>query len=92
MSTLIIRRYGPLSPLRTRKAVATLLKQFANLYSPAWLSDHGPAESVEDFSERVGLGREYVTRRGDEWARKVVGVNERWLSEIWSASTRVNVG
>lgn len=46
---------------------------------------------MEDFSERVGLGMEYVTRKGDEWARKLVGVNERWLGEIWGASTRVNV-
>lgn len=86
-----IKRYGPLSPLRTKAAVRTLMQRFGNLYNPIWLKEQGSAESVEDFAERVGLGMEYVTRRGEEWALGVVKVGTRWMSEIWEGSTRVNV-
>lgn len=69
----------------------TLLKRFANLYNPLWLAEHGASSSVDEFAERVGLGKEYTTRRGDEWAMKAVGVGEKWLGEIWEGSTRTNV-
>ena len=86
-----IRRYGPLSPYRTKAAVKILLTKFSNLYNPTWLYSQGPAASIEDFAERVGLGREYTTRVGEEWAKTAVGVNQKWMGEIWEGSTRVNV-
>lgn len=87
----VIKRYGPLSPLRLKRAVATLVARFGNLYDPRWLAEHGPAQTIEDFAERVGLGREYTTRRGDEWAKTAVGASERWIGEIMEAGTRANV-
>ena len=80
-----------MSPFRTRNAVKELLNRFANLYHPTWLAEHGPAVDIDDFVERVGLGREYTTRTGDEWALDAVGVGEKWMSEIMEGSTRVNV-
>lgn len=61
------------------------------LYDPVWLSELVAARSIEDFAERVGLGREFTTRWGEEWALSVVGVGERWMGEIMEGSTRVNV-
>lgn len=86
-----IKHYGPLSPLRTKRAVNALLGKFANLYNPVWLSEQGSASSMDDFAERVGLGREYITRKGEEWALGAVKVGVKWMSEIWEGSTRVNV-
>ncbi|EIW73268.1 hypothetical protein M231_03632 [Tremella mesenterica] len=85
-----IRRYGFSSPYRTDKSVKVLLKKFANLYNPLWLAEKGAPSSIEDFAERAGLGKEYTTRWGEEYALKVVGVGEKWESEIWEGSTRVN--
>jgi prenylcysteine oxidase/farnesylcysteine lyase len=90
-SLTALRRYGPLSPFRTQKAISALLVKFANLYNPEWLNQRGAAKNIEEFAERVGLGREYTTRRGDEWATGAVGVNKQWAGEVWDSSTRVNV-
>jgi prenylcysteine oxidase/farnesylcysteine lyase len=84
-------RYGPLSPYRTNSAVAALLKKFALLYNPKFLSEAGAALGVSEMVERVGLGREMTGVRGDEWALKTVGVGERWMGEIMEGSTRTNV-
>ncbi|OWZ79263.1 prenylcysteine oxidase/farnesylcysteine lyase [Cryptococcus neoformans Tu401-1] len=89
-SARALLRYGPLSPFRTRRAVSSLLKKFLRLYDPLWLHDRGVVDSVEDFAEAVGLGREYTTRSGESWAREVVGAGERWVGEVWEGSTRVN--
>ncbi|ORX34627.1 Prenylcysteine lyase-domain-containing protein [Kockovaella imperatae] len=85
-----LRRYGPLSPYRTRKAVGNLLSKFANLYHPTWLAQMGPARDVETFVERVGLGSEYTVRKGAEWATGVLGLGQKWVDEIMEGSTRVN--
>ncbi|WVQ80435.1 hypothetical protein IAT38_002540 [Cryptococcus sp. DSM 104549] len=87
-----IARYGPLSPLRTNRAVSALVKKFTKLYDAKWLRERGVVESVEDFAEKVGLGREVTTRTGEDWARNVVGAGERWVGEIMDGSTRVNYG
>lgn len=84
-------RYGPFSPFRTRRAVSSLLKKFMRLYDPSWLHDRGVMDSVEEFVEAVGLGREYTTRNGDSWAREVVRAGERWIGEVWEGNTRANV-
>jgi len=88
---LALKRYGPLSPYRTNQIVKTLLSRFSNLYDPVWLNKQSAATSIEDFAERVQLGREFTTRWGDEWALKAVGVGKKWMSEIMEGSTRVNV-
>ena len=51
----------------------------------------GAAGSVDEFVERVGLGKELTTRKGSEWATDVVRVGEKWMNEVMEASTRVNV-
>lgn len=48
-------------------------------------------DSVEEFVEAVGLGREYTTRSGESWAREVVRAGERWVGEVWEGNTRANV-
>ncbi|RSH90653.1 hypothetical protein EHS25_001258 [Saitozyma podzolica] len=83
-------RYGPLSPYRTSSAVGSMLKKFSNFYNPKWLIKHGAARSIEEFIDRVELGRDLTTVKGDEWALKTVGVSEKWMGEIMEGSTRVN--
>ncbi|KAK4685297.1 prenylcysteine oxidase / farnesylcysteine lyase, partial [Tremellales sp. Uapishka_1] len=85
-----IRRYGPLSPYRSKQMVARLLAKFANLYDPLWLSEREAARSIEDFAERLGLGTELTMRAADEWAVNTVGVGDKWMGEIMEGSTRVN--
>lgn len=84
-------RYGPLSPYRTNSAVGSLLKKFALLYNPKFLSEAGAAGTVDEMVERVGLGREMTMKGGDRWAMEEVGVGERWMAEIMEGSTRTNV-
>jgi prenylcysteine oxidase / farnesylcysteine lyase len=84
-------RYGPLSPYRTNSAVSGLLKKFALLYNPKFLSEAGAAGTVQEMVERVGLGREMTMRKGQEWALEEVGVGDRWMGEIMEGSTRTNV-
>lgn len=84
-------RYGPLSPYRTSSAVGAMLRKFSNFYNPKWLIKHGAARSIEEFIDRVDLGRDLTTVKGDEWALKTVGVSEKWMGEIMEGSTRVNV-
>lgn len=86
-----LKRYGPMAPYRSGQAVKGLLKKFDQLYNPLWLQEQGAARSVEEFAERVGLGKEMTTRRGDEWATGAAGISERWMSEIMEGSTRCNV-
>ncbi|WVQ64724.1 uncharacterized protein L199_002891 [Kwoniella botswanensis] len=83
-------RYGPLSPYRTKSAVAKLVNNFLKLYDPSHLSQRGPVGGISELAEDLGLGNEYTTRTGDDWAKNVVGVNRKWLGEIWEGSTRVN--
>ena len=85
-----IRRYGPLSPLRTNRAVSALVSRFKNLYNPTFLSKRGVVGSIESFAESIGLGKDLTTRYGIDWA-KGAGMKERWIKEIMEASTRVNV-
>lgn len=68
-----------------------MLKQFAQLYNPKWLLKRGPVRSVEDFAETVGLGAEFTTKTGEDWAMHTVGVGDKWLGEVMEGSTRVNV-
>ncbi|WVW81705.1 hypothetical protein I302_103700 [Kwoniella bestiolae CBS 10118] len=89
-SAKAIWRYGPLSPYRTKAAVSKLVNNFLKLYDPTYLAQRGPRDSIEEFAEGLGLGVEYTTRTGQEWAKKVVGVNSKWLGEIWEGATRVN--
>lgn len=84
-------RYGPLSPYRTSSAVGAMLKKFSNFYNPKWLIKHGAARSIEEFVDRVELGRDITNVKGEEWALKTVGVSEKWMGEIMEGSTRVNV-
>lgn len=86
-----IRRYGPLSPLRTNRAVNALVAKFKNLYNPNFLSKRGIVDSIESFAESIGLGKDLTTRYGTDWA-KGVGMGDKWIKEIMEASTRVNVG
>lgn len=90
-SARALLRYGPLSPFRTRHAISSLLKKFMRLYDPSWLHDRGVTDSIEEFVEAVGLGREYTTRSGESWAREVVRAGERWVGEVWEGNTRTNV-
>ncbi|WWC58035.1 uncharacterized protein I303_100570 [Kwoniella dejecticola CBS 10117] len=83
-------RYGPMSPYRTKSAVSSLVNKFLKLYDPAYLAQRGPVESVENFAESLGLGNEITTRTGEDWAKNVVKVGDKWLGEIWEGSTRVN--
>ena len=85
-----IRRYGPLSPLRTNRAVSALVSKFKNLYNPTYLSKRGVVESIESFAESIGLGKDLTTRYGSDWA-KGAGMKDKWIKEIMEASTRVNV-
>ncbi|ORY25191.1 Prenylcysteine lyase-domain-containing protein [Naematelia encephala] len=85
-----IRRYGFMSPYRSKNAVKALLDRFANLYNPSWLASQGAASSIESFTERVGLGKEMTTRWAGEYARKVLSLGDRWINEIMEGSTRVN--
>ncbi|KAK8845403.1 hypothetical protein IAR55_006116 [Kwoniella newhampshirensis] len=85
-----LMRYGPFSYTRTKSAVADLLKRFERLYDPAWLAQRGRVDSIEDFAETVGLGREFTTRTGEDWAKNVVKVSDRWMGEIMEGGTRVN--
>ena len=80
-----------MSPYRTRKAVGELLNKFSNLYHPTWLNEMGPARSIHEYVERVGLGQEYTTRRGSEWAVSALGLGQKWVDEVMEGSTRVNV-
>lgn len=89
-SARALLRYGPLSPFRTRHAISSLLKKFMRLYDPSWLHDRGVTDSIEEFVEAVGLGREYTTRSGESWAREVVRAGERWVGEVWEGNTRTN--
>ncbi|WVQ94044.1 hypothetical protein IAU59_001122 [Kwoniella sp. CBS 9459] len=83
-------RYGPLSPMRTKSAVKSLVDRFLKLYDPVHMRQRGAVDSVEDFAEDLGLGNEYTTRTGDDWARAVLKVGDKWLYEIMGGSTRVN--
>lgn len=47
-------------------------------------------DSIEQFAQSIGLGKDLTTRYGTDWA-KGVGMKERWIKEIMEASTRVNV-
>ncbi|WVQ76257.1 hypothetical protein IAR50_005922 [Cryptococcus sp. DSM 104548] len=89
-SARAIWRYGPLAPLRTRRAVDKLLLKFKQLYNPKWLRERGPVGSIDEFAERVGLGTELTSRSGESWAKEVLGVGEKWIGEVWEGSTRVN--
>jgi prenylcysteine oxidase/farnesylcysteine lyase len=86
-----LRRYGPTSPYRMKKAVSDLLSKFTRLYDPTWLAQRGVTESVEEFAERLELGNGLTTRFGDDWA-KSLGMGDRWIGEIMEGSTRCNVG
>ncbi|WVF66429.1 hypothetical protein IAT40_001169 [Kwoniella sp. CBS 6097] len=83
-------RYGPLSPMRTKSAVKSLVDRFLRLYDPVWMRQRGAVDSVHDFAENLELGNEYTTRTGQDWAHAVVKVGDKWLYEIMGASTRVN--
>ncbi|WWD22349.1 hypothetical protein CI109_106840 [Kwoniella shandongensis] len=87
-----LMRYGPLSYARTKSSVGGLLKRFARLYDPAWLAQRGVVNSIEDFAEKVGLGREFTTRTGEDWAKNVVKASDRWWGEIMEGATRANYG
>ncbi|OCF36073.1 prenylcysteine oxidase/farnesylcysteine lyase [Kwoniella heveanensis CBS 569] len=83
-------RYGPLSPMRTKSAVKSLVDRFLRLYDPVYMRQRGAVSSVEDFAENLELGNEYTTRTGEDWAHTVVKVGDKWLREIMGGSTRVN--
>jgi prenylcysteine oxidase/farnesylcysteine lyase len=85
-----IRRYGPLSPLRTNRAVNALVKKFGNLYNPIFLAKRGVVDGMDSFAETIGLGKDLTTRFGADWA-KSMGMRDRWIKEIMESSTRVNV-
>lgn len=85
-----IRRYGPLSPLRTNRAVNALVKKFGNLYNPIFLAKRGVVDGIDSFAETIGLGNDLTTRFGSDWA-KSMGMKDRWIKEIMESSTRVNV-
>lgn len=80
-----------LSPYRQRKAVGALLKNFKQLYQPAWLAQRGIVHGIDEFAETANLGKGLTTRTGEDWAETVAGVSKQWANEIIEASTRVNV-
>ena len=86
-----LRRYGPMSPYRTKNAVSDMVAKLSQLYDPLWVAEHGASRSIEDFAERMELGQELTTRKGGEWAKNVVKLGEKWVDEIMEGSTRVNV-
>lgn len=86
-----LRRYGALSPMRQRGAVAALMKKFARLYDPAWLANRGSVLNVDEFAASADLGVDLTTRTGEDWAKNVVKAKSRWVTEIMEASVRVNV-
>lgn len=84
------RRYGPLSPIRTNRAVKALVKKFGYLYNPLFLAKRGAVDSIDAFGQTVGLGKDLTTRYGLDWA-KMLGLSDKWADEIIGSSTRVNV-
>jgi prenylcysteine oxidase/farnesylcysteine lyase len=47
-------------------------------------------DSIDQFAETIGLGKDLTTRYGRDWA-KSVGMGEKWIKEVMESSTRVNV-
>jgi prenylcysteine oxidase/farnesylcysteine lyase len=64
--------------------------RITNLYNPTWLNSRGAVGSVDEFAEKVGLGREFTTRMGLEWGQSL-GLRQNWMGEIMEGSTRCNV-
>lgn len=67
-----------------------LVNKFASLYDPLFLAKRGTVDSIDEFGETVGLGKDLTTRYGLDWAR-TLGLSDEWIDEIVGGSTKVNV-